>query len=92
MHDWLVWLVLEVAVPAGAELFAWPAVHHLQLFLGRSNLDTSFDTVGCEWACAVDVPLLEDLLLYLGVASHEVVERFDMRLCAVRGECEARVS
>lgn len=82
MHDWLVRLVLEVAVPSRPKLLARPRVHHLQLLFCRPDLHTSFDTVGCQWPSAIDVPLVEDLLLYLRVATNEVVERLDMRLSA----------
>lgn len=91
VHDGLVGLVFEVRVPARAELLAWPAVHHVEFFLSRSDLDTSLDTVGGEWASAVDIPLLEDLLLDLGVATDEVVERFDVRLSAVGGEGQVMI-
>jgi hypothetical protein len=74
VHNGLVGLVLEVRVPARAELLAWPAVHHLEFFLSGSDLDTSLDTVGSERTSAVDIPLLEDLFLDLGVTTDEVIE------------------
>jgi hypothetical protein len=91
VHNRLVRLVLEVRVPTGAELLARPAVHHVELLLGRPDLNTSLDTVGGQWTSTVDVPLLEDLLLDLGVAAYKVVERLDVRLCAVGGERQAVV-
>lgn len=89
VHHRLVGLVLEVAVPAGAELLARPAIHHVEFSLGGPDLDTSFNAVSGKWTSAVDVPLLEDLLLDLGIATHKVVERLDMGLGAVSGESEA---
>jgi len=86
VHDRLVGLVLEVGVPAGAELGAWPAVHLLELVLSRADLDTSLNAVGGERTSAVDLPLLEDLLLNLGVATDEVVKGLDVGLRAVGGE------
>ena len=86
VHDWLVRLVLEVAVPARSELWTWPLVHDGELFLCRSDLDTGFDTVGGEWTCAVDVPLVEDLFLDRGVATKEIVERLGIWLRSVDTE------
>jgi hypothetical protein len=57
MHDRLVRLVLEVAVPARAELGARPAIHHLQLFFGRTDLDAGFDTVRGERAGSLEVTI-----------------------------------
>lgn len=88
VHDWLVWLVLEVRVPAAAELWARPRVHLLELFLGGADLHTGFDTIGGKRARAVDVPLVENLLLNLLVAADEVVEALDVRLSAVCGKGE----
>ena len=88
VHDWLVRLVLEVAVPARSELWTWPLVHDGELFLCRSDLDTGFDTVGGEWTCAVDVPLVEDFLLNLGVTTSKVVEGLHMGFGSVGCECE----
>ena len=90
MHHGLVVLVLEVAVPAGAELWARPTVHHLEFFLGGSDLDTGLDTVRGERASAVDIPLLEDALLDGWVTTSEVIKRLDVGLRAVCGKREAR--
>jgi hypothetical protein len=46
MHDWLVGLVFEVAIPSGTELWTRPSVHLLEFVLGRTDLDASLDTVG----------------------------------------------
>jgi len=88
VHDWLVGLVLEVRVPTRAELWARPAVHLVELLLGRADLDTSIDAVGCERTGTVDVPLVEDLLLSLLVATDKVVEALDMRLSPVSSESQ----
>jgi hypothetical protein len=74
MHDRLVRLVLEVAVPTRAEFVHWPRVHLLELLLRGANLDTGFDAVGGKRTSAIDVPLLEDLVLRLLIAADEVVE------------------
>lgn len=86
VHDWLIGLVLEVTVPAGTELRARPAIHLIELLFGRADLDTGIDTVGCEWTCTVDVPLVEDLLLSLLISTDKVVEALDVRLSSVGGE------
>jgi len=91
VHDWFVGLILEVRVPTGPELWARPAVHLLELFFGRSDFDTSVDTVGRERTSAVDVPLVEDLLLSLLVTTDEVVEALDVRLSPVSGESQVVV-
>ena len=83
VHDWLIRLVLEVRVPTRPELWARPAVHLLELLFGRTDLDTSINTIGCERTCAVDVPLVEDLFLSLLVTTNEVVEALDVRLRSV---------
>jgi len=88
VHDGLVGLVLEVRVPTRAELRARPAVHLLELLLGWANLDTSIDTVGGERTSSVDLPLLEDLLLDLWVATDKVIKGLDVGLRAVCGECQ----
>jgi hypothetical protein len=42
--------------------------------LRGANLDTGFDAVGGKRTSAIDVPLLEDLVLRLLIAADEVVE------------------
>lgn len=86
VHHWLVGLVLEIAIPTRAELAAWPGVDLLHLLLGRSSLDTGLDAVGGKRTSAVDVPLREDLLLDLLVATDEVVERVGPWLGSVWSE------
>jgi len=91
MHDWLVGLVLEVAVPATAKLWAGPAVHLFELLFGGTNLDASLDTVGGKRTSAVDIPLIENLLLNRWVAADEIVECFGIRLRPIRREGEVMV-
>lgn len=86
MHNGLVGLVLEVAVPATPEFWTRPLVHNGELFLSGADLHTGFNAVGRERASAVDIPLLEHLLLDLGIATHEIVKRFNVRLSAVGSE------
>ena len=74
MHDWLVWLILEVAVPSGKELWEWPLLELLEFLCIRPNLDTSFDAIRSQWTHAVDVPLVEDLVLCFLVTTDKVVE------------------
>lgn len=89
VHDGLVRLIFEVAVPARAEFRAWPLVHHVKLGFCGSNLDTGFNAICCKWTSAVNVPLVEDTFLNCGIATSEVVERFDMWLRTVGGKREA---
>lgn len=53
----------------------------VEFFLGWSDLDTSFDTIGGERSSTIDVPLIKDLLLDNGISANKVVERLDVRLC-----------
>lgn len=83
VHDWLIRLVLEITVPAGSELWAWPLVHHCELVLCRANLDTSFDTIGSKWSCPIEVPLVKDFLLDFRITTGKVVEGLHMWLDSV---------
>lgn len=56
MHDGLVGLVLEVALPTRPEFREWPAVDPPEFLLGGTNLDTGVDTVGRHGTGAVEVP------------------------------------
>jgi hypothetical protein len=85
-HDRLVWLVLEVTVPTRPELWAGPAVHLLELILSRTDLHTSINAICGKGASAVSVPLVEDFLLRLLVATDKVVEALHMRLSTIGGE------
>lgn len=80
MHDGLVRLVFEVAVPARTELLARPRVHLVEFFLCRPDLDTSFDTISRQRSCAISVPLVEDRLLDLRISPDEIVKTFNVRL------------
>lgn len=88
MHDWLVRLLLEVAVPSRTELFH---VILRQLFIGRTDFDTSFDPVGGQWARPVDIPLIKDTLLRLRVSAHKIIKRRGVRLRAVSRERQIMV-
>lgn len=60
MHDWLVGLVLEVRLPAVLEMRSRPFLKLLELFCSWTNLDSGVDTIGCQWAGALEIPLLEN--------------------------------
>lgn len=83
VHNWLVRLVLEVAIPARSEFWARPLVHHSELFLCGADLDASFDTVSGKRSCAIKVPLIENLLLDLRITTDKIVEGFDVWLGSV---------
>jgi len=93
VHDGLVWFVLEVALPSagGREVGSGPALHLFQLLLSRTDLHTSLNAIGREWASPLEVPLVVHSLLDFRVATGEVVERLDVRLGPVDGECEVVV-
>jgi hypothetical protein len=91
MHDGLVGLVLEVAIPARAEFWAGPLIHHVELCFSRANLDTSFNTVGGKWASAIDVPLVKYAFLDRRVATSKVIERLNMGLCTISSERKAEM-
>ena len=86
MHDWLIWLVLEVAVPTALELRSRPVPHLLEFFFRGSCLDASFDAICCERAGALELPFGEDLLLDLGITPYKVVKRLALWLGTVRCE------
>lgn len=83
MHDRLVRLVLEVAVPAGTEFLH---VVLRQLLLGRSDLDAGFDAISGKRTRAIKLPLVIDLLLRLGITSDKVIEALSVRLGTVGRE------
>lgn len=60
MHDWLVGLVLEVRLPAILKMRGRPFLKLLELFCSWTNLDSGVDTIGCQWAGALEIPLLEN--------------------------------
>ena len=86
VHDWLVRLVLEVAVPSRTELWAWPFVHCSEFFFGGSDLHTCLNTVGSKWASAIDIPLVKHLFLNMRISTHKIVERLSVRSCTEHAE------
>lgn len=46
MHDWLVRLVLKIAIPTTLEVWRWPLLHLPQFFFSWSYLNTGFDAIG----------------------------------------------
>lgn len=85
MHYRLVKLVLEVVVPARAELLH---VILLQFLLSRSHLDTSLNAISSQRASAISVPLAEHPLLSLRIAPDEIVKALRLRLGSIGGERE----
>lgn len=76
MHNRFIRLVLKVAIPAALEVWRGPTLHLSKLSFGWSDLHTSVDSIGCEWASALNIPFIEDLLLDFWHATDEVVEAF----------------
>ena len=74
VHNWLVGLVLEVAVPATSEVWGWPRLHLLELLLSRADLDTGFNTIGGKRASTLEVPFIKDAFLDLRLASDKVIK------------------
>lgn len=81
MHDWLVGLVLEVAVPSRLKVWRGPLLHLRQLLFSWTNLDTSLNAVSGKWASALEVPFIEDPLLGLGVTTNKVIETLSVLSC-----------
>ena len=82
MHDRLVRLVFEVAVPSRFERTERSLFNLLDFFLCGPKLDAGFNTVGGERASAISVPLGKDLLLDCRVSTDEVVKGLAIRLRA----------
>lgn len=91
MHDGFVRLVLEVAVPSASEFWTRPFIHHGQFLFCGSDLNSCIDTVGSQGSSAFDVPLVENSLLGLRIASNEVVEGLGSRLSTEYGEREIMI-
>jgi hypothetical protein len=81
VHDWLVGLVLEIAVPTTLEVWSRPRLHLFQLLFSRANLDTSFDAISGKRSCALDVPFIENCFLNFRNTTDEVVETFGVCNC-----------
>lgn len=86
MHHRLVRFVLEIAVPSALEFWGRPFPHFFELLFRGTNLHTGLDAIGCQRAGAVDIPLVEDLFLNLGVTPNKVIKRLGVRLSTVHGE------
>lgn len=61
VHDWLVGLVLEIALPPILEVGSRPGLKLPQFLSSRAHLDTGFDTIGCKRTGSLLVPLVKDL-------------------------------
>ena len=88
MHDRLIRLLFEVAVPAGTEFL------HIvlgQLLISRPDLDASFDAIGGKWARAIELPLVIDSLLSLGITSNKIIEALGIRFGTVGREGKVMV-
>jgi hypothetical protein len=81
MHDRLVGLVLEIAVPATLEVRSRPRLHLFQLLLSWTNFDTSVDAIGGERSCAFDIPFIKDSFLNFRHTTDEVIETFGFCNC-----------
>lgn len=88
MHNWLVWLLGEVALPSRTKLFH---VVLLKLLLGRSDLHARLDTIGSQRTRAIHVPLIEDLLLCLRVTTKEVIKALGTRLGTIDRESKVMI-
>lgn len=81
MHDRLVRFVLKVAVPTAPEVWSRPRIHLIQLLLGWSNFDTSFDAICSKWAGALKVPLIEHGFLDFRNTTNEVIKTLGIYYC-----------
>lgn len=80
MHNRLVRLVLKVTLPALHKITRGPTLHLRQFAFTGSDLDARVNAIRGQGACALDVPLLIDLLLRLMVPTSEIIKRFHVRL------------
>lgn len=88
MHNRLIRLILEVAVPPAPKLWERPVVHLLKFLLGRTDLDTSLNAIRSERSSAINVPLVEHGLLHLLVATRKVIEGLNIWLGTIGCEGE----
>lgn len=91
VHDWLIRLVFEVSLPPVHKVGSRPPLHLVQLFLGGPNLDSCINTIGSQRARSLQIPLIVDPLLHLGVSSNEIVKRFNVRLGPKDRKCKVMV-
>ena len=74
MHDRFVRFVFKVRVPTTPEVRRRIIVHLLQLFLGRTDFDTSFNAIRSEWARTLQVPFIVDGFLDFRDTTNEIIE------------------
>lgn len=107
VHDGLVRLVLEIALPAILEMGSGPGLKLLQLLSSRAYLDSCFNTIGSKGSGSLLVPLIEDLcddvsgdgknakrprtLLNDGISAHKVVKTLGLWLGSVDREVEVMI-
>lgn len=60
VHDGLIGLVLKVGFPAVREVRSRPPFEVFELLFSRPDLDTGINSVGGQWACALEVPFFKD--------------------------------
>lgn len=83
VHDRLIRLLLEIAVPTRTELLH---VILAQLLLGRPNLDTSVNAISSKWTSTIDIPLVEHPFLNLRITTYEVIKALGVRLGTISGK------
>jgi hypothetical protein len=76
MHDRLVRFVFEVRVPTALEVWRGPFLHFLQLLLGWTDFNTSFNPISSQWTSTFEIPFIKDSFLDFWDASDEVVKTF----------------
>jgi hypothetical protein len=74
MHNRLVRLVLEVAVPTTPEVWSRPLLHLSEFLFSRPDLDTGLDAIGGKRSSTFDVPFVKDCFLNFRNTSDEVIE------------------
>ncbi len=78
MHNRLVRLILKIALPSALEMRGRPRLHLFEFFLGGTNLDSGVNAICSKWACAFDVPFIEDGFLHFGDTTDEVIKTFSV--------------
>lgn len=78
MHDWLVRLILKVAIPSTLEVWCRPLLHLGQLLFSWTDLNTSLNAIGSKWAGTLKVPFIENSFLSSWVTSEEVIKTLNV--------------
>jgi hypothetical protein len=74
MHNGLIGLILEIAVPTTPEMWGRPGIHLSEFLLSWTNFHTCVDAIGSQRTCALNIPLIKNFLLHFRYATNKVIE------------------